>query len=65
MNITINQETIWYDHTITLDHAVEDFNAQEPFAVMVNDEFIAKSEYADKTLNEGDAIEIVGAIQGG
>lgn len=65
MNITINQETIWYDHAITLDQAVTNFDAQEPFAVMLNDEFVAKSEYADKTLNEGDAIEIVGAIQGG
>ena len=40
-------------------------NATEPFAVAVNQGFIARAHCAEYQLNEGDKIELLSPIQGG
>ena len=37
----------------------------ERSAVAVNGEFVARSSYAEVELNEGDKIDVVGAVGGG
>ena len=36
-----------------------------PFAIAVNDQFVAKSDYAATILSEGDRVEILSPMSGG
>ena len=49
----------------SLSEAAQQVNALEPYATLVNQEFIPASERASVTLSQGDVVEILGAIQGG
>lgn len=49
----------------SLDSTLQQLQPKEPFAVMLNQAFIPKSQYTDVHLQPGDALEIIGAIQGG
>ena len=65
MHILINGERHETAHSQlhTLLNEVTDTNL--PFAVAINEQFIAKSNYSDTQLSEGDRIEIVSPMQGG
>lgn len=65
MNITINGER----HTTelqTLSEIIAHFVvADTPFAIAVNAAFVAKSNYPNTLLNDGDSIEVLSPMQGG
>lgn len=65
MNITINGEC----HIIelkTLSEVIGTFvDLDTPFAIAVNEAFVAKSNYPDILLNDGDSIEVLSPMQGG
>lgn len=65
MTIVMNGQSIDLPANSTLQNALEQFKPQAPFALMLNQNFIPKSQYGECLLKDGDQIEIVGAIQGG
>lgn len=58
-------ESEFQTNTLPLQQVLRELRPQEPFAIMLNQEFVPKSQYEAFNLYEGDALEIVGAIQGG
>ena len=64
MNILLNGEALAFT-----GHTVADLIAQttptQPFAVAVNTEFVAKTTYAERELQEGDQVDIVRPVVGG
>jgi len=65
MNITINQQTVELPPYATVADAVAHWQAQPPFAVAVNTEFVPKSRYAAHALAEGDRMEVIAPVTGG
>jgi sulfur carrier protein len=65
MNITINQQTVELPANATVADAVAHWQAQPPFAVAVNTEFVPKSRYAAHALAEGDRMEVIAPVTGG
>ncbi|MBO1926698.1 sulfur carrier protein ThiS [Thiomicrorhabdus sp. 6S2-11] len=65
MNIIVNGENRELSERYSLEEALEMFAKQSPFVVMLNQEFIPKSQYSQWGLNEGDELDIIVAIQGG
>lgn len=65
MKVFVNTKEIEVLETATLPDALEKFCAIPPFAVMVNEEFVAKSQQENFVLSEHDKIEVLSAIQGG
>ncbi len=64
MKVFVNSE----EKEIAVD-ALQAFLQQEcpaqPFAIAVNDQFIAKTQYEKTALNDGDRIEILSPMSGG
>ncbi|WP_321323460.1 sulfur carrier protein ThiS [Thiomicrorhabdus sp.] len=65
MNIIVNQQTLSFEHKVNMPKVIEEGKFIPPYAVLLNDEFLPKSQYQDTWLKENDKVEIVGAIQGG
>ena len=65
MNITINQQATELPQGASVADALTRFNAQPPFAVAVNTEFVPKSQYASCLLQEGDKMEVISPVTGG
>ncbi|MBF6056938.1 sulfur carrier protein ThiS [Thiomicrorhabdus heinhorstiae] len=65
MNIEINGRVFELTNNADLPTALDAFKAQAPYAVMVNQEFVPQSAHAATQLQEGDKVEVLGAIQGG
>ena len=64
MNIMINGETVTTQAT-TLANLIKEYGAKPPFAVAVNGDFVANTEYAAFTVHESDQVDIVSPIYGG
>lgn len=65
ISITINDKLFQFQQGCSLLTAAESFGAQAPYALMLNQRFVAKSEHDQLLLEDGDRIEVIGAIQGG
>lgn len=64
MKIVINGE-VHITEQQNLAKVIEEFGAKPPFALALNGDFVAKSDYANVTLNEQDQLDIVSPIFGG
>lgn len=65
MHITINQKTVTLPDHATVADAVALWQAQPPFAVAINTQFVPKSRYATQALAEGDRLEVIAPVTGG
>ena len=65
MNITINQHPVELPANATVADAVAHWQAQPPFAVAVNTDFVPRSRYAAHPLAEGDRMEVIAPVTGG
>ncbi len=67
IDITINDEPAQCADQAPLQLVLEDRqnNADEPFAVALNGEFVPRSRYREVTLRQGDALDIVSPVGGG
>ena len=65
MNILLNGEARELDAPATLAEAIALLAPQPPFAAAVNREFVPRSAYAQRALNEGDAVEVIRPVTGG
>ncbi len=64
MNILLNGEALAFTGRTVADLIAQTAPAQ-PFAVAVNTEFVAKTTYAERELQEGDQVDIVRPVVGG
>ncbi|MDO4249778.1 MAG: sulfur carrier protein ThiS [Neisseria sp.] len=64
MKILLNGETLAFEGRTVAD-LIAQTAPEKPFAVAVNTEFVAKTAYADRELQEGDAVDIVRPVVGG
>lgn len=65
MIIYINTQAFEVDEAVTLKHALTEFGALPPYAILLNEDFLPKSEHETRLLLEGDKVEVISAIQGG
>jgi len=65
MRVMINQVEYLLAEGAKLEHALEALQAQPPFAVAINLQFIPKSNYGQCALAENDQIEIISPVTGG
>ena len=65
MNILINQHPFTLPPGATLTDAIALIEAQMPFAVAVNLQFVPQSACARHLLAEGDRIDIISPVTGG
>lgn len=65
MNIVINGEPHHYPQKISLATLIAQMQPETPFAVALNTQFIAKSDYDKTMLCDQDQIEIVRPVAGG
>ncbi len=64
MNILINGEPKEISVSSLCDLITQE-SPSLPFAIAVNDQFVAKSDYAVTSLSEGDRVEILSPMSGG
>lgn len=64
MNIMLNGETLVFEGRTVAD-LIARIEPARPFAVAVNTEFVAKTTYGYRELQEGDQVEIVRPVVGG
>lgn len=63
--VLINDQPVTVQANQTLQTLLDQFGAQEPYVVAVNQTFVPCSCYAQQSLQAGDRIEILQPIQGG
>lgn len=64
MKIVINGQDVITKHT-TLADIIAEYGATPPYALAVNGEFVAKSDYTIHQVCEQDKLDIVSPIFGG
>ena len=67
MNISINGKMQSFDkEVLTFETLIKEINLEgRRFAIERNGEIIPKSQFNKYTLNDGDKLEIIGAVGGG
>ena len=67
MKISINRKLQSFDKKVlTFEHLIKEINLEgRRFAIERNGEIIPKSQFNKYTLNDGDKLEIIGAVGGG
>lgn len=67
IHITINDQPAQCADQAPLQLVLEERqkDADEPFAVALNGEFVPRSRYCEVTLRQGDALDIVSPVGGG
>jgi sulfur carrier protein len=65
MRIMVNQAVKEVPENSTIDDVLSLINAQPPFAVAINYEFIPKTRHAEEVLREGDEMEVIAPVTGG
>lgn len=63
--IFINDLPCQVTSDMSLEKVIATFGATEPYALVLNSDFIPQSQRTDITLKEGDRLDVVSAIQGG
>ena len=65
MIVFINNHLYTLKPEASLKQALFEFGAETPYALLVNDVFVPKSEHEHYILTQNDRIEVISAIQGG
>lgn len=65
MRILVNQVAREVPHNSTIDDVLVIIDAQPPFAVAINYEFVPKTRHAEAVLHEGDEMEVIAPVTGG
>mgnify|MGYP001473678389 FL=1 len=67
MKISINGKMQFFDKKVlTFETLIKEINLEgRRFAIERNGEIIPKSQFNEYTLNDGDKLEIIGAVGGG
>lgn len=65
MKVIINKQEHELAAGATLADAIAAIGAKPPFAAAVNTEFVPKTQYAQRPLQDGDRIEIISPVTGG
>ena len=67
MKISINGKMQYFDkEVLTFENLIKEINLEgRRFAIERNGEIIPKSQFNKYTLNDGDKLEIIGAVGGG
>ena len=65
MRILVNQVAREVPHNSTIDDVLVMIDAQPPFAVAINYEFVPKTRHAEEVLCEGDEMEVISPVTGG
>jgi sulfur carrier protein len=65
IKIWINNEPVQLTTPATVADAVEQAQLKPPFAAAVNLQFVARAQYTQHTLNDGDKVEFISPITGG
>ena len=65
MRIMVNQVAKDVPDNSTIDDVLMMIDAQPPFAVAINYEFVPKTRHADELLREGDEMEVIAPVTGG
>jgi sulfur carrier protein len=65
LNVLINQQPFALPAGSRLRDAIDRFGIQPPFAAAVNLEFVPRTLYAQRLLQDGDQIELIAPITGG
>lgn len=64
-HVLINDQPVTLQANQSLQMLLDEFGAQEPYVVAVNQTFVPRSCYEQQSLQAGDRIEILQPIQGG
>jgi sulfur carrier protein len=65
MHILVNQVTKEVPDNSTINDVLIMIDAQPPFAVAINYEFVPKTRHAEEVLYEGDEMEVIAPVTGG
>ncbi|WP_282067832.1 sulfur carrier protein ThiS [Olleya namhaensis] len=66
INIKVNNTTYQFQSTVTLDQIINQLDISvNGIAVAINQSIITKSDWISTTPNDGDAVLIIKATQGG
>jgi len=65
MNIYMNAQPFEVKKGDSVEQAVSAFGAIPPYAILLNENFLPKSEHENTLLAEDDKVEVISAIQGG
>lgn len=66
INIKVNNTTYQFESTVTLDQIINQLDISvNGIAVAINQSIITKSDWISTTPNDGDAVLIIKATQGG
>ncbi|NBS08515.1 MAG: sulfur carrier protein ThiS [Betaproteobacteria bacterium] len=65
LNVLINQQTHQLPAGATLADAIALVGIEPPFAAAINLQFVPRLQYAQRSLQANDAIELIAPITGG
>lgn len=65
MKVIINKHEHELPSNATLLDAIAAIEARPPYAAAVNTQFVPKTQYAQRPLQDGDRIEIISPVTGG
>lgn len=65
MKIFINGQKIALNNSTELTNYLPETEPNKPFAVAINGEFVARSDYNKTHLKDGDEIDLVSPVGGG
>ena len=65
MRLIINQIEKEVPENSSIDDVLQLIDAQPPFAVAINYEFVPKSKHAEAILQAGDEMEVITPVTGG
>ena len=65
MRIIVNQVAHAVPENRTIHYVLVMIDAQPPFAVAINYEFVPKTRHAEEILHEGDEMEVIAPVTGG
>jgi sulfur carrier protein len=65
MRLVVNQIVREVPANSSIDDVLRLIDAQAPYAVAINYEFVPKSKHAEAILQEGDAMEVITPVTGG
>lgn len=66
ISVSLNGQAQQINEDMALNDAVAHWGyAEQPFAVAINDTFIARNQYQETLIKEGDRIDVVSPMQGG
>ena len=65
MRLVVNQIEREVPANSSIDDVLRLIDAQAPYAVAINYEFVPKTKHAEEVLREGDEMEVIAPVTGG